>query len=202
MDPKSRLCQQSGSSARTFRKDDHGRIPIRLRISHRGEKRFTSLPVKVPLGKWNGEKRRVTETHPDAEEINAFLSDLERAAFSVTSRLERAGTLITAQRIKDEIQEEREEGKSAPKDFPALAREKVKGYKRREQINPPGPTGSPAASSWRLSKKPTDGRKCSLERSKRSCFESFGPTATRSGAAVRTPPSASCLSCARSCGTQ
>ena len=105
-----------------------------MRIAHRGEKRFISLPVKVLLGKWNGDKRRVTGTHPDAGEINAFLSDLERAAFSVISRLERAGTLITAQRTKDEIQEEREEGKSAPEDFLAFAREKVKGYKRRGQI--------------------------------------------------------------------
>jgi len=87
--------------ARTRREDDHGRVPIRLRISHRGEKRFISLPVKVLLGKWNGDKRRVTGTHPDAGDINAFLSDLERAAFSVISRLERAGTLITAQRMKD-----------------------------------------------------------------------------------------------------
>ncbi|MCS3663498.1 integrase [Salinibacter ruber] len=120
--------------ARTRRKDDHGRVPLRMRIAHRGEKRFISIPVKVLLGKWNGDKRRVTGTHPDAGEINAFLSDLERAAFSVISRLERAGTLITAQRIKDEIQEEREEGKSAPEDFLAFAREKVKGYKRRGQI--------------------------------------------------------------------
>ncbi len=120
--------------ARTRCKDDYGRVPIRLRISHRGEKRFIALPVKVLLGKWNGDKRRVTGTHPDAGEINAFLSGLERAAFSVISRLERAGTLITAQRIKDEIQDEREEGKSAPEDFLTFAREKVKGYKRRGQI--------------------------------------------------------------------
>ncbi|WP_341483028.1 hypothetical protein [Salinibacter ruber] len=50
-----------------------------------------ALPAKVLLGKWNGDKRRVTGTHPDAGEINTFLSDLERAAFSVISRLERAG---------------------------------------------------------------------------------------------------------------
>ncbi|MCS3683895.1 integrase [Salinibacter ruber] len=86
------------------------------------------------MGKWNGDKWRGTGTHPDAGEINAFLSDLERAAFSVIPRLERAGTLITAQRIKDEIQEEREEEKSAPEDFLAFAREKVKAYKRRGQI--------------------------------------------------------------------
>ncbi len=105
-----------------------------MRIAHRGDKRFIALTVKVLLGKWNGDKRRVTGTHPDGGEINAFLSDLERAAFSVISRLERAGTLITAQRIKDEILDEREEGKSAPEDFLAFAREKVRGYKRRGQI--------------------------------------------------------------------
>ncbi|WP_259092619.1 Arm DNA-binding domain-containing protein [Salinibacter ruber] len=75
-----------------------------MRIAHRGEKRFISLPVKVFLGKWNGDKRRVTGTHPDAGEINAFLSDLERAAFSVISRLERAETPTAAQRITGETQ--------------------------------------------------------------------------------------------------
>ncbi len=134
MNPTFRLCQRSGSPARTGREDEHRRVPIRLRIDHRGEKRFISLPIKVLLGKWNGDKRRVTGTHPDAGEINAFLSDLERAAFSFISRLERAGTPTAAQRIKVEIQEEREEGKSASEDFLAFAREKVKGYKRRGQI--------------------------------------------------------------------
>ncbi len=39
-----------------------------------------------------------------------------------------------AQRITGETRGEREEGKSAPEDFLAFAREKVKGYKRRGQI--------------------------------------------------------------------
>ncbi|MCS3705862.1 hypothetical protein GGP62_000837 [Salinibacter ruber] len=117
--------------AHTRREDDHGRVPLRLRIAHRGEKRFIALPVKVLLGKWSVDKRRVTGTHPDSGEINAFLSDLGRAAFSIISQLERAETLITAQRIKDEIQEEREKGKGAPKAFLAFSREKVEGYKRR-----------------------------------------------------------------------
>ncbi|MCS3955401.1 integrase [Salinibacter ruber] len=135
MDPKSRPCQRFGSPARTCRKDDHGRVPIRLRISHRGEKRFIALPVKVLLGKWNGEKRRVTGTHPDAGEINAFRSDLERAAFSVISRLERAGYRpLWPSGSRAKSRGEREEGKSAPEDFLAFAREKVKGYKRRGQI--------------------------------------------------------------------
>ncbi len=58
--------------ARTRRKDDHGRVPLRMRISHRGEKRFISLPVKVLAKKWNGEKRRVTGIHPDAGKSTPF----------------------------------------------------------------------------------------------------------------------------------
>ncbi|MCS4150707.1 site-specific recombinase XerD [Salinibacter ruber] len=48
----------------------------------------------------------------------------------------RAGRVppTAAQRITGGTQEEREEGKSAPEDFLAFAREKVKGYKRRGQI--------------------------------------------------------------------
>ncbi len=48
----------------------------------------------------------------------------------------RAGRVppTAAQRITGETQEEGEEGKSAPEDFLAFAREKVRGYKRRGQI--------------------------------------------------------------------
>ncbi|WP_341481582.1 Arm DNA-binding domain-containing protein [Salinibacter ruber] len=120
MDPKFRPCQRSGSPARTPREDDHGRVPIRMHISHRGEKRFMSLPVKVLLGKWNGDKRRVTGTHPDASEINALLSDLERTAFSVISRLERAGTPTAAQRITGETQGGARRGEKRAGGFPRV----------------------------------------------------------------------------------
>nr|WP_279303816.1 site-specific integrase [Salinibacter ruber] len=48
----------------------------------------------------------------------------------------RAGRVppTAAQRITGETQEERKEGKNAPEDFLAFAREKVNGYKRRGQI--------------------------------------------------------------------
>ncbi|MCS3830024.1 integrase [Salinibacter ruber] len=120
---------------RTRRKDDYGRVPIRLRIAHRGEKRFISLPVKVLLGKRNGDKRRVIGTHPDAGEINAFLLDLEPTAFSGLSRLQRVGYRpLRPSGSRAKPRGEREEGKSAPEDFLTFAREKVKGYKRRGQV--------------------------------------------------------------------
>lgn len=194
VDPTFRPCQRPGSPARTLRKDDHGRVPLQMRIAHRGDKRFISLPVKVLLGKWNGEKQRVTGTHPDAGEINAFL---------VISRLERAGyrpLRPSGSRAKPRRSVKR--GKARRRTFwPSPAR-RSKATSGAARSAPSGPTGRPAASSRRSSRRPTDGKRFPLGRSKRSCFGSFGPTATRSGAAVRTPPSASCLSCMRSCATR
>ncbi len=202
MDPTYRPCQRSGSPARTRRKDDHGRVPIRLRIAHRREKRFISLPVKALLGNWNGDKRRVTGTHPDAGEINALLSDLERVAFSVISRLQRVGYRpLRPSGSRAKLRGEREEGKAPRRTSWRLPARKLKATSGATRSAPSGPTGPRAASLRPSSKRPTGGRRCPLGRSKRSCFGSFGPTATRSGAAVRTLPSADCLSCARSCAT-
>ncbi|MBB4091159.1 site-specific recombinase XerD [Salinibacter ruber] len=77
----------------------------------------------------------MTGTHPDAGEINAFLLDLEPTVFSGLSRLQRVGYRpLRPSGSRAKPREEREEGKSAPEDFLAFAREKVKGYKRRGQI--------------------------------------------------------------------
>ena len=203
MDPKSRSCQRSRSPARTRREDDHGRAPLRLRIAHRGEKRFISLPVKVLLGKWNGDKRRVTGTHPDAGEINAFLSDLERAAFSVISRLEQAGYRpLRPSGSRAKLRESERRGKAPQRISWRLPARKSKATSGGSRSKPSAPTAPPAASSPPSSKRPTGGRRCPSGRLMRSCSESFGPTATRSAAAARAPPSVSCLSCSRSCATR
>jgi len=89
---------------RTRRKDDGGRAPVRLRIAHRGTKRFIGLDLKAEVEKWNADNERVRRSHPDAEEINAFRSELETTALPVLSELNRAGKMLTADRIKDAIQ--------------------------------------------------------------------------------------------------
>ncbi len=196
-------CLRSGSPARTLREDDHGRVPLRLRIAHRGEKRFISLPVKVFAEKWNGDKRRVTGTHPDAGEINAFLSDLERAAFSVISRLERAGyrpLRPSGSRAKPRGSERK--GKARRRISWRSPAKRSKATSGASRSAPSGPTVPPAASSRRSSKKPTGGKRCPLALSKRSCLGSFGPTATRSGATAQAPHSASCPPWARSYATR
>ncbi|MCS4057054.1 hypothetical protein GGP75_002397 [Salinibacter ruber] len=77
----------------------------------------------------------MTGTHPDAGEINAFLLDLEPTVFSGLFRLQRVGYRpLRPSGSWAKLRGEREEEKSAPEDFLAFAREKVKGYKRREQI--------------------------------------------------------------------
>jgi len=114
---------------RTRRKDDRGRAPVRLRIAHRGTKRFIRLGLKAEVEKWDSGKERVRRSHPDAGEINAFLSELETTALSVLSELNRAGKMLTADRIKDTIQERRGASRDAPEDFLAFAREQLEGYR-------------------------------------------------------------------------
>ena len=112
---------------RTRRKDDRGRAPARLQIAHRST-RFIGLGLKAEVEKWNSGKERVRRPHPDAEEINAFLSKLETTALSVLSELNRAGKMLMAGRIKDAIQERRGASTDA-EDFLAFAREQLGTYR-------------------------------------------------------------------------
>lgn len=119
---------------RDSRIDARGRAPVRLRIAHQDTRRFLSLDVEVLASKWNGDRQRVTRSHPDADEINSHLAEVESTAHSALSELKRADYLLTAQRVKESIQSELQaSGDGGPGDFLSFVEEVVEGYRRRDQ---------------------------------------------------------------------
>jgi len=79
-----------------------GRAPVRLRISKR---RFLSIQLQVVPSKWNGNKERVRMSHPESARINSRLAEVEEAAQQALVELQTSGRTVTADRLKERIQQ-------------------------------------------------------------------------------------------------
>jgi len=89
---------------RDDRTNDNGRAPIDLRISHKGDRRFLSTGIRADPDKWRDGS--VTRSHDQAAEINAGLRRIESAAQKALTSLQTSGAQVTAERVKEAVQEE------------------------------------------------------------------------------------------------
>jgi len=88
---------------RSNRTGDDGLAPVDIRISHKGHRRFVSTDIQVDPAKWrDGE---VTRSHRQAAEINAGLRRLESTAQEALTSLQTSGAQVTADRIKEDIED-------------------------------------------------------------------------------------------------
>jgi hypothetical protein len=87
---------------------------VRLRVSHKGTRRFLSLGIQVTPSRWSNAKSRVTQSHREAKRINQRLSEIEQEARSVLARLQSRPEPITAEWLRDEIQSELEGVEDTP----------------------------------------------------------------------------------------
>lgn len=118
---------------RSARKDNSGFAPVRLRISHRGERRFISLDLKVKPEMWGESTQQVTKSHPGYATINRHLSQLWVSAQEALIQVTASGQLVTAQRVKEAIQSAIGKGEEAA-DFLAFCSQYVRQYLERDQI--------------------------------------------------------------------
>lgn len=123
---------------RSDRAESNGYAPVRLRVSHSGNRKFVSLDLNVLASKWNEDRERVTRSHPKAARINARLSEVESVAQSALSDLQARGEVLTASRIQQRIMaelfdtEEEEEGEYS--DFISFAWDELEAYRRRGKL--------------------------------------------------------------------
>ena len=120
---------------RSDRTGPNGWAPVRLRIAHRGTKRYISLGFKVLASKWNSDREEVTRSHPDQKEYNDDLSEIKSTAQSALRSENRARRVVTARRLKGEIQKRLGPPEEAAYDFLSFAEERLKEYRPREQIS-------------------------------------------------------------------
>ena len=122
---------------RSDRAESNGYAPVRLRVSHSGNRKFVSLDLDVLASKWNEDRQRVTRSHPNAARINARLSEVESVAQSGLSDLQARGEVLTAgriqQRIKAELFETEEE--EGYRDFISFAWDELEAYRRRGKLS-------------------------------------------------------------------
>ncbi|MFB6271889.1 MAG: tyrosine-type recombinase/integrase [Salinibacter sp.] len=88
---------------REDRTNDDGLAPVDLRISHKSERRFLSTEIRVDPDKWRDGS--VTRSHRQAAEINAGLRRIESTAQDALTSLQTSGARVTAERIKEAVQE-------------------------------------------------------------------------------------------------
>jgi len=107
---------------------------IRLRISHAGSRRFVSLGIQVDKDEWSVSKSRARKSHSDSEAINQRLTEIERVARGVITRLESRPEPVTADWIKDELLSELHGDEDGPSGFVEFAEAFVEDYRRRGQM--------------------------------------------------------------------
>jgi integrase len=112
--------------------DEAGRAPIRVRISHKGTRRFVSTDLNVQASKWKPEAEQVQRSHPRATEVNAALQRVRLAVHNALVEVETSPIQVTADRLRDAIEEAlRPDEKPDPEvTFLAFAQEKLKSYDR------------------------------------------------------------------------
>ncbi len=120
---------------RTDRVGPNGWAPARLRIAHRGTKRYISLGFKVLASKWNSDREEVTRAHPDQKEYNDDLSEINSTAQSALRSENRASHVVTARRLKEEIQKRLDPPEEGGYDFLSFAEERLEEYRRREKFS-------------------------------------------------------------------
>lgn len=119
---------------RAGRADHKGYAPVRLRVSHRGTRRFLSLGIKVLASKWDGGREQVRRSHPNRQEINARLSQVKGEAQAAITHLATKNHVLTADLIRGEIEQRLSGEKQAEIDFIGFAQRYVDDFKRREKI--------------------------------------------------------------------
>lgn len=107
---------------------------MRLRIAHRGTKRYIRLGFKVLASKWNSDREEVTRSHPDQKEYNNDLSEIKSTAQSALRSENRASHVVTARRLKEEIQTRLGPSEEVAYDFLSFAEERLEEYRRRDQF--------------------------------------------------------------------
>jgi hypothetical protein len=123
-------------AVRHNRTDEQGRAPVRLRISHRGTRRFIPLDVRVDPRRWNGGREVVQRSHPEAPHINQYLQNVKAKAQAALTRLKTRGEIITAQRVREAVDaalrpaEERGE-QNEQNNFLKFFKREVEAYRRR-----------------------------------------------------------------------
>lgn len=123
---------------RNDRAESNGYAPVRLRVSHSGNRKFLSLDLDVLASKWNEDRQRVTRSHPKAARVNARLSEIESVAQTALSGLQARGEVLTAgriqQRIEAELFETKEEEEGQYRDFISFAWDELEAYRRRGKL--------------------------------------------------------------------
>ena len=124
---------------REARADSQGYAPVRLRISHRGKRRFVSFDLSVLVSKWSRDRQLVSRSHPQAQRVNRRLREVMAQAQAALTELETSGAVVTAQRVKQAIEEELHgpaaglELPEGPAGFIEYWRRELAGYERRGQ---------------------------------------------------------------------
>jgi len=108
------------------------KVPIYLRLTHKGDRARMSLDLKVKPDQWNENKARVRSTHPQSEYLNQYLSDVQAAADGAIAKLKSRGVVPSPKRLRDEVETELE-GNQGGEDFLEFCEEQLKGYRRRGQ---------------------------------------------------------------------
>lgn len=88
---------------RSNRTGDDGLAPVDLRISHNSLRRFVTTDIRVDPAKWRDGD--VTRSHRQAAEVNAGLRRIESTAQEALTSLQTSGAKVTADRIKEAVEE-------------------------------------------------------------------------------------------------
>jgi integrase/recombinase XerD len=118
--------------------DARGTLPLYVRLSREGLKRYVSLGIRIPERDWNERKREVRATNAHADQLNRILRERLATAEAAALTLQGRGRHFTADEAKEAVAialhgTPEVEAVDAP-DFFAYAEGALKRYGERGQV--------------------------------------------------------------------
>lgn len=118
--------------SRPSKEDEAGTIPLYLRVAHANHTRYLSLGVRVSHRLWNRRSRRVRSGHPDEDNLNAHLAEVEATAQRAAERALRDDPTLSPSSLKGEI-DQAVFGPDQADDFLIYAREYIEQLKKEDR---------------------------------------------------------------------
>ena len=110
-------------------------MPLFIRVSHGGSKRYLALSQHIAPSYWSDARKRAKKNFPRAPSLNRLLSRAEAEGERVVTELQEQSLEPTAARVKERLARRlRPDDDAAPEDdFLAFARDLVERYRSRGQ---------------------------------------------------------------------